>query len=246
MVESPNDGSEEPDRKTGTRRGLMEHEIYEHATRLFAHRGFAGTSFQDIADAVGLTRPALYHYVKTKDDLLARLVAEITVVAANDIAEVAQRDELTATERLRDIVRLMVRHQGEEGERFRLLLRSEADIPDSVADSYAANRRSVLRSVVEVVEYGISHGEFRPVTPTIAAFGILGIINWVAWWFHPGPQFDLEAVCNELAELAVRGVAAENGRLASQTPLDAVGNVRLELDRLESLLQDGSSVQARH
>src|SRR5687768_3279860 len=100
------------------RRGLVEQEIFDQATRLFAQRGYAGTSIQDIADAVGLTRPALYHYVKSKDDLLARLVAEVTVVAATDIAKIARRGELSATQRLRDIVRFMARRQGEQGERF--------------------------------------------------------------------------------------------------------------------------------
>src|SRR5215468_7458321 len=64
--------------KPTVRRDLVANEIYDQATRLFAERGFAGTSFQDIADAVGLTRPALYHYVRSKDELLEKLVAEIT------------------------------------------------------------------------------------------------------------------------------------------------------------------------
>ncbi|WP_331748182.1 TetR/AcrR family transcriptional regulator [Streptomyces chartreusis] len=223
-------------KKSGVRRGLVEHEIHEHATRLFAERGYAGTSFQDIADAVGLTRPALYHYVKSKDDLLESLVKEVTVVAATDIADFAGHTEMSPTERIRKIVRLMVRHQGEQGERFRLLLRSEVDLPESVAQSYADNRRAVLRSLTEVIEQGVTAGEFRPVTPTVAALGTLGIVNWVAWWYHPGSSFDLDAICTELAEQAVHSLAAEQGRPASTTPLDAVRDVRREIDRLEELL----------
>ena len=49
------------------------------ATNLFAERGFAGTNLQDIAEATGLTRPALYHYFKSKESLLSRLVAELTL-----------------------------------------------------------------------------------------------------------------------------------------------------------------------
>lgn len=232
-----NGDMDEAPKKSGARRGLMQHEIFEQATRLFAQRGFAGTNLQDIADAVGLTRPALYHYVKSKDDLLAALVAEVTVVAATDIAEVARRSELSPTERLRDIVRLLVRRQGEQGERFRLLLRSEAELPPTVAASYDKNRRAVLRSLTEVIEQGVAQGEFRPVTATVAALGTLGIVNWVAWWYHPGSSFDLDAICLELADLAVHGLAAEHGRPASATPLDAVRSVRREIDRLEGLLQ---------
>lgn len=233
------DREDESPRKTGVRRGLVEQEIFDQATRLFAERGYASTSFQDVADAVGLTRPALYHYVKSKDDLLARLVAEVTVVAATDITEIAERTDLSATQRIRDIVRLLARRQGERGERFRLLLRSEADLPDTVNEAYADNRRAVLRSLTGVIEQGVSAGEFRPLNARIAAFGTIGIINWVAWWYHPDSSLDLDAVCSELADLAIHGLAAEQGRLATTTPLDVVSSIRRELDRLEDLLDDG-------
>lgn len=229
--------AEENSKRGGTRWALMEQEIFDHATRLFAQRGFSGTSFQDIADAVGLTRPALYHYVKSKDDLLAKLVAEVTVVAATDIGEVAKQVELSAAQRLRDIVQLLVRRQGEQGERFRLLLRSEADLPETAAAAYAENRRAVLRSLTDVIEQGVAQGEFRPVSATVAALGTLGTVNWVAWWYHAGSQFDLDAVCSELAEMAVHSIAAEEGRLAAPTPVDVLRNVRSELDRLEGLLE---------
>lgn len=231
------EAAEGPEDRAGARRGLMQQEIYEQATRLFAQRGYAGTNFQDIADAVGLTRPALYHYVKSKDELLARLVAEITVVAATDIAALAKRDELNATEKLREIVRLLVRRQGEQGERFRLLLRSEADLPETVASSYEVNRRAVLRSLTEVIEQGVVGGEFRAVAPPVAALGTLGIVNWVAWWYHPGSRYDLDAVCEELADMAVHALAAERGRPGSTTPLDAVRSIRREVSRLEKLLK---------
>src|SRR2546425_4678982 len=76
------------------RRELVENEIYEQAIRLFAERGFAGTSLQDIADALGITRPALYYYVRSKDELLAKLAADVAGGSAAQITEVAGRPEL--------------------------------------------------------------------------------------------------------------------------------------------------------
>ena len=49
-------------------------EILEHATRLFAERGYDGTTLQDIADAIGITRPGLYNYISSKEQLLATLL----------------------------------------------------------------------------------------------------------------------------------------------------------------------------
>src|SRR6266478_2520132 len=76
-----------PARSGGPRRDLMESQIMEEATRLFADRGFAGTSLQDIAVATGLTRPALYHYFGSKEDLLSRLVSELTEGPADELGE---------------------------------------------------------------------------------------------------------------------------------------------------------------
>jgi AcrR family transcriptional regulator len=225
----------------GKRNGLVQQEILEHATRLFALRGYAGTSLQDIADAVGLTRPALYHYVKNKSELLSKLVTEITVVAAVDIGAIARKSDLSATDRIRQVVELLVKRTGESGERFRVLLLSEPDLPGEVAKSYALNRRAILRSLTDIIEQGVSRGEFRPVTPEVAALGTLGIVNWVAWWYHPGSRFDLDAIAVELADMAVLSLAAEQGRTQSITPLDALRSLRLEVDRLQTLLERDSA-----
>ena len=78
--------------RASARRELVEAQIYEQATRLFAERGFAGTSLQDVADAMGMTRSALYYYVRNKDQLLAQLVTEITSGPADAAEEIAGRD----------------------------------------------------------------------------------------------------------------------------------------------------------
>lgn len=222
--------------RANMRRSLVQQEIYEQATRLFAERGFAGTSFQDIADAVGLTRPALYHYVKNKDELLAKLVAEITEDAAADIAAEAARQDLDAAQKIYSIVAATVRRQGEYAARFRLLVRSEADLPSGIAAKHAAGRRSVLKSIAGVIGQGVQSGVFREVDPRVAALGVLGISNWVAWWYQPGGHDDLTKICGELAELAVAGLRSRDEGRSAQSPAEAIGIVREDLDRLERLI----------
>ncbi|MET8428739.1 TetR/AcrR family transcriptional regulator [Nocardia sp. NPDC004860] len=233
---------EEPAEKQNTdrvsvRRGLVEQQIYIQATRLFAERGFAGTSFQDIADAVGLTRPALYHYVSSKDDLLARIVTETTQDAAMTVQQIVRREDLDPAQKVREIVRTSVIKQGKHSARFQLLLRSEANLPEAVAETHLESRRIVLRSITALLEDGIASGIFRPADARVAALGVIGLTNWVAWWYSDDHGDDLVAISEELADLAVAGVVAEGGPHGPVgSPAEAIKTIRANLVRLEEML----------
>jgi AcrR family transcriptional regulator len=218
------------------RRELVENEMYEHAIRLFAERGFAGTSLQDIADALGITRPALYYYVKSKDELLARLASDVAGGSAAQITELAARPDLDAAGKLREIVRLTAQRQATQPERFRLLIRSEAELPAALSDAYDASRRAVLRAVTGVIEEGIRAGRFRPVDARIAALGVIGMWNWIAWWFRPGRDSAV-AVADQLADMAIAALQRADHRIPDgEGPAAALKMLRQDLDHLERIL----------
>lgn len=184
----------------------------EEAMRLFADRGFAGTSLQDIADATGLTRPALYHYFASKEDLLSRLVSELTEDPADELGEIRQRAGTTAAQRLRAMAFAIALRQASQPARFRLLVRSEAELPPALSEVYDQGRRRVLREFSAVIDEGVRLGEFRPVDPRIAALGVIGLSNWVAWWHRPGDQRANQSVAEALAEMAVASVLQHDAR----------------------------------
>ncbi|QJY46082.1 TetR/AcrR family transcriptional regulator [Pseudonocardia broussonetiae] len=217
------------------RRGLVENEIYEHATRLFAEKGFASTTLQDIADALGVTRPAVYYYFKTKEEILARLVGEITQAAATDLGEMTGRADVSPTERLKAITRLNVTRIGGQAARFRLLIKSESELPDDIAHAHREARRQVLAAFVRVVREGVERGDFRPIDPRTGALGVIGLCNWVAWWYQEGD--DIEALADNLAEMAVSSLRRTDERLPPARGTDgALALLREDIDHLEQLL----------
>ncbi|MFF0147894.1 TetR family transcriptional regulator [Amycolatopsis sulphurea] len=218
-----------------TRRELVENELYEHATRLFAERGFAGTSLQDIADALGITRPALYHYVKSKDELLAKLVTEVTSGPLDELNALAAQ-HADPVDTLRRIVAVLVGRRATQPERFRLLIRSEAELPAELTEAYDTDRRAVLKTIAGVIDDGVRAGSFRPVDARVAALGVLGMCNWVAWWFHPGGRDTAEGVTEQLADMAV-GALQRPGEAPGETgPAAVIKQLRADLDHLERLL----------
>lgn len=227
----------EPARKASARRELVENELYEHATRLFAERGFAGTSLQDIADALGITRPALYYYVRSKDELLAKLVTEVTDGPLDEIDALVGSDGPDAVQKLRGIVQIIVGRRTSQPERFRLLIRSEAELPEELTAAYDKSRRTILKVIAGVVDDGVRSGRFRPVDARVAALGVLGMCNWVAWWFQPGGRDTTEAVTEQLADMAVGSlVRPDDQQPDGEGPAAAVRLLRQNLDHLERVL----------
>lgn len=224
--------------RAGTaRRELVENEIYEHATRLFAERGFAGTSLQDVADALGITRPALYYYVKSKDELLAKLVTEVTQGPLDELQQIQADAGIGPVEKLRGMARVIVERRANHPDRFRLLIRSEAELPEELTAAYDTSRRAVLRTVAGVIEEGVRAGRFRPVDPNVAALGVLGMWNWVAWWFRADGTRSAEAVTEQLAEMAVAALLRADHRAPDgEGPAAALKLLREDLDHLERLL----------
>ncbi|WP_235157109.1 TetR/AcrR family transcriptional regulator [Rhodococcus ruber] len=234
-------GSAQPEASAGRnpRRELVQQSIMEQATRLFAERGFASTTLQDIAEATGLTRPALYHYVANKDELLARLVSESTETPATLLQEINARTELGPAERLREMATAIALHQAQNPERFRLIIRSEAELPDDLLAKYQHSRRHVLKEFVQVIEDGIAQGQMRPVDPRTSALGIIGMLNWIAWWHKPGDAKADRTLADTLADMAVRTILADHEPTGMPAgPARAIHMLRQDLDYLERLLDE--------
>lgn len=215
--------------RSGLSRQLVTSELLDKATQLFAEQGYESTTLLDIAQALGISRPALYHYVSSKDDLLAMLVEQVSHGLSLVLENLSARDDLSPTQKLCNVVALLVRQRAEHPAQFRILDRAETVLPEPVGTQHRDAKRKVLRGVTAVIEAGIEAGEFRPVDPRTTALSLLGMCNWVAWWFSRGS--DVDAVVDTVADLAtamlVNGADASDRRTA-----DTVDQIRTLLDRI--------------
>ena len=232
------------ERASGLRRGMVEAEILDEAARLFAARGFAATSMQDIATALGTSRPALYHYFAGKDEILARLVQGLAAGTRRAVEE-ASALEGGAEAKLDRLVRALIAPIAAAPSRFRLILTS--DLVDQLDHDgqFAAMRHEVFHAVSGVIDEGCASGAFRRCDRNVAAFAILGMINWVAWWYTParGPEVgELSAVLSEMALASVRAHTAERGAAGVH---GVIASMRRDLDFLErvTLGDDGATSQ---
>jgi AcrR family transcriptional regulator len=155
------------------------------AARLRARAAADRASPDRIRDATGLTRPALYHYFANKEALVARLVSDLTLAPAAELAKLGHLPGKSSVERLHAMAFDTALRHAIRPERFRVLVRSDAELPPELAQSYRDGRRQILAEFVAVIEAGVRSDELRPVDARTASLGIIGMCTWVACCYRP-------------------------------------------------------------
>ena len=130
--------------------------ILEEATRLFAARGFEGTTLQQIADAVGIRKPSLLYHFPSKDDLRQR-VLETVLGHWNDVMPQLLLAATSSHGQFDGVLGEMVAFFSADPDRARLLLREILDRPQ---ETRALMRKSVRPWVTATCDY-IRKGQDR-------------------------------------------------------------------------------------
>jgi AcrR family transcriptional regulator len=196
--------------RSGKRRELVEAEILERAALVFATQGFASSSLQDVADAAQISRPALYHYISSKEDLLVKLVEGVTFRIAQDLQDIAAKPA-PARERLQQAIERIATLMIEQPSRFRLLERAESELPHDLAEQHRKARMIARDAVTRIVDDGVKDGTFVPCEPRVVAFAVLGMTNWIAWWIHSEPDLTADQVVDTMTNLVTDGIVARTG-----------------------------------
>lgn len=179
------------------------------AVELFAARGFHGTGIRDLATAAGLRTSSLYHYMGTKEDLLADIMVDVTrplgVAAEAMLAEIDSPSVGLAT---------LVEHH--------VWLHARERLATSIADTEVraltgAQRERVLaiRDAYQscwkaMIHQGVATGEFTVDHPEVLATALLQMCTGVAAWFDDerGP-LSLGELCSTYSNWALAMVRAQ-------------------------------------
>jgi AcrR family transcriptional regulator len=186
---------------------LKRAEIVAKAAALFDEKGYHRTSMDDIAAAVGIRKPTLYHYFQRKDEILFWIHEDVIdlIIKRYDARErTRMSDGQRLLEIIADILELMETRPGHARvffEHFRELPPEQQEIVRTKRDRYYGLVEGVIRS-------GIESGEFRDVDPAFTTLMILGSCNWAYQWYRPeGPSRSRE-VAYAFWDVALRGLQA--------------------------------------
>ena len=176
--------------------------ILREAAASFNRKGYHGTSLIDIAQTLGVSKAALYTYVKSKDELLL-FCHEAAMDAAHESLRLAREAGGSALEQfcatLRNYLRMIMSNEA----CYVVLLEEQALHADSV--QHIIQRRDGFEAELRgLVAAGIQDGSVAPCNPKMAVFAALGAMNWVQKWYVPGGAWTAEQTTLALVQLLQR------------------------------------------
>jgi AcrR family transcriptional regulator len=198
-----NAGQAKPSPHVQNKRRKRREEILRAALRAFRVKGYHATTLDDIADHLGVRKTALYHYFPDKETILYECHRETLAEIERIMTEAQKLD--TATARLAHVIREHVRVMTDTLEGSPLAFEVPALSGKRQSEVIAA-RDHYEHELRQIIDDGIGSREFRPVDSKLAAFAILGAINWIARWYQPeGPLHGAELGA-EFADYLVGGL----------------------------------------
>ena len=187
--------------------------IIREAARVFNRRGSHGTTLEDVAERLGVTKTALYRYVNNKNDLLCACHEEAMEIAFEhlDIGERTGRNGLEKIQiAMSGYLRTMISDLG-----VPILLLEENALEKASAGRVMALRDRFEQRLRALVEDGVSDGSIVATDPKLAVFMLLGAVHWVTKWYSPQGEWSGEEASVALIELATRALAAKPARTLS-------------------------------
>ncbi len=177
-------------------------DVVATAGRMFAEKGYHGTSMRDLGKELGLLGSSLYSHIDSKEDLLVEVVDEGARLFL-DSADQAMAVHGTAGERLRSLIAGHVDVVLDHQDVVRTYL-NEARMLDEGHRSRVVESRDAYEMMFRsVIAAGVNAGEFRAdVEPKIAAIFILSILNALERWYHPDGELNRDRIVEAISTSA--------------------------------------------
>jgi len=195
-------------------------EVYRTAAQIILRKGYDATSINDIANALGMTKAGLYHYINGKKELLFDIMNfgldELEEEVATPACSIAD-----PSARLRFIIashaQLVTKGQGA----ITILVDEITALPPAQNRMITRRKREYFNHLRDLLNELKAAGKLNDVDTTVATFSLLGMVNWLSRWFRQDGDLTQEQVAEQIVKIALNGLLRPESR-STQSVLKVV------------------------
>ena len=189
-------------------------DVIEAAIRVFHQKGYASASIQDVADEVGVLKGSLYHYIDSKDDLLARIFEDSAGHFTAMVGEASGLDE-QPVEWLRSFARACSLWYLQNIERVTIYVTEWKHLTGKRLKEVVLIREDYERRLAGLIGEVVEAGEATPeLDVNYATYFIFGALNGLPTWYRRRGPDSAERIADAYAELIVATVVSGARQIA--------------------------------
>ncbi|WP_094852632.1 TetR/AcrR family transcriptional regulator [Bordetella genomosp. 10] len=179
--------------------------ILAEAARLFAESGYENSAMADVAARLGMSKAAIYHYFRTKQDIYDAIIIETLSTLGQAVADAVAAAEGPAA-RLRAFMLAHARHLEAHHAKFVAMLIGYSGMSPVYREDAARLRDDYEHLLRGLIADGVAQGVFRGIDPAGTGRAILSMLNWMARWYKPGQGQSAESVAEGYYDLLLGGL----------------------------------------
>ena len=194
----------EPAGNRARQREIKRNAVLQTAAQLFNERGFHATSLDDIAERLNVSKPTLYYYVDSKDQILLECVRSALDLMHAGIGEVRAAGG-SAIEQLEACMRI---YAGIVMQDFGMcVIRiGEDPLPAPLKKELRHLKAGIDAEFRQLIDAGVAEGSLAPCDPKMAAFMLAGALSWVGRWYRADGELTPEQITRQGIDLLLNGV----------------------------------------
>lgn len=195
------------DERRGQERLAKRMAVLVTSAELFLARGTHRVSMNDVAARLGITKPALYNYFNSKDEVLFECFRYSNDLIVRELDEIEAATNVSGIERLRMFIRAYSRLVATDCGSVMVRL-DDRDLPPDMRGRVRAYKRAIDTRIRAIISSGIADGSIVSCDVKMSAFIVFGALNWIGQWFLRDGPLDLDAVGESYALRLTEGLAA--------------------------------------
>jgi AcrR family transcriptional regulator len=180
-------------------------EIQSVIAGLFARNGYHSTSMREIARELGMNPSSLYHYMKSKEEILFRLMNDAIDDALATMEEICAAD-LTPEDKLDRVLGFYIRYYAGDQDRLILLVNEMNALHDAHRKILVDKQRRYVNLIRSILKELARDLEMKPIHPTIATFAFFGMVHYTIKWYKKDGPIGLNELAHAFIEIFTQGI----------------------------------------
>ncbi|SDI48192.1 TetR/AcrR family transcriptional regulator [Alteribacillus bidgolensis] len=182
-------------------------DIIRSAATILQEKGLHGTTMEEIAAQLLMTKGSLYHYFKNKEDLLFQCHKIILDTSNQKITEILESNQ-SSIHKIESVIRSHIHLSTEENVIFSLIDKPESTFSGQNLEKVVSQRSYYANCIDKILEEGVNNGDFKNINIKLSRLMILGSLNWIQQWYQPDSANTPEDISDYFVEKLVQTLIA--------------------------------------